>query len=165
MLSFFYRAEKVFCSVVHTNSSFSSMSARLFASRRKTFACLASSFFPPAAGKDAEIVGRHNFDFPQLGGRSVDQADGPQPALACCSGACRAAGSRKPRENRTFVSGSGVTLLWKSDPQAPPRSNLAFFFCVCVCLQVPRGIIGVYTGSQEAAKYRQCHWCLSFLYK
>lgn len=51
MLSFFSRVKKVFASLffsfVHTNNSASSMSTPLFASRRgKTFACLASLFFP-----------------------------------------------------------------------------------------------------------------------
>lgn len=113
MLSFFYRVQSAPGSLfVHSNAncSFSSMSTRLFASQGENFCLFSFSFFSPSstAGKDAEIVGRHNSGLPQLHRRSVNNVDGRQTVCACVCLICRAAAARRPRTDRTLVGGSGV---------------------------------------------------------
>lgn len=136
MLSFFYRVEKLSVSLFTQTAP--SHPCRLFSRLRGKLLLVWLLLFFPAAGKDAEIVGRHNWDFPQLDSRSVNHAAGPLPLVEGRQCVCRSAHARRLSRIRRSVSRQGShfsgnpTRRPRRPPQAPPPSNLRFF-CVSKC--------------------------------
>lgn len=108
--------------LIQADGSGSFMSAPLIATRRKTFACLASLF----AGKDAEIVGSPKLDVRQLSGRFLNHTDGLATCVRAGGGVCRSAAAHSLRINRMFVSEAGARSSRNLTPR--PLLNPACFF-------------------------------------